>query len=634
MSFDFPSSPPPPSIPLKSKSQSRPALKSIAVNQSVLPVTKEPNKMKVSELRLSLSRRNLSTTGLKKDLLSRLLEFIDKENAIVSASAAKSSNRSVSAPKNPRQIPVTFDEALLHVHPSSPPHFPPFPPKNLALLLRRPQPSSLKTLKTSLTGLPTSTTTFSSLHLPLNETLLGFTPTGQYFITVTSSCSELKYYYIHIIGEALNEGEFFSPKGKRKFSSWELDESINISYVAEDDPVKQIIKISPKPESTHPASFQFKGVSQHLNSRYRFLENDITSIPFTLLLHKTSNFYISQIRRPGVLETGDTPGRGRGEVLNCFVVGEGEGCGCGGRVCLNLEVEEDEEVGGGVYLNAGSCCKFVDNDVSGVLCMHENKECVWLSVVGESKKEEKKKVVWKDDVSFSSSSTSNSNASSTPSASNNNFLHKPKTPPSTTSSSTFTNLEPPLPWSHFCSTCSTPSPPSQKILTQKNISYEPLIRKIMTLEKAFQKCRLTDYCMSVVGARTAGRSIIFAAVLEVEPRDAHLHIHQGRVPLLLKGLIVSVNWNEVGTPFKALQWVSPPPLKPSMKIPRAGESTVRLQSLVKSLAGKWKNKIEEECVRLDNRCVLEQRCEKVIRNEGMPMFSVVTEEMGEGGVYT
>lgn len=66
--------------------------------------------MKVSELRLSLSRRNLSTTGLKKDLLTRLLEVIDKENAIVSASAAKSSNRSVSAPKNPRQIPVTSDE--------------------------------------------------------------------------------------------------------------------------------------------------------------------------------------------------------------------------------------------------------------------------------------------------------------------------------------------------------------------------------------------------------------------------------------------------------------------------------------------------------------------------------------------
>ena len=45
----------------------------------------------------------------------------------------------------------------------------------------------------------------------------------------------------------------------------------------------------------------------------------------------------------------------------------------------------------------------------------------------------------------------------------------------------------------------------EKILTQKNISYEPLIRKIMTLEKAFQKCRLTDYCMSGEKPRGAKR---------------------------------------------------------------------------------------------------------------------------------
>ncbi|GMH63133.1 hypothetical protein TrST_g12383 [Triparma strigata] len=288
-----------------------------------------------------------------------------------------------------------------------------------------------------------------------------------------------------------------------------------------------------------------------------------------------------------------------------------------------MEREEDEEVAGGVRFKE-EC--MVDSKL-GTVVMHENKECVWMTVVGEMGGEEeemkKKKVKGNDDGNSSSSSSSSVNsATSHPFSSPQTFLRKPKL----SLGNTYMNLEPPLNWSSFCSSCGLPAPPqagSLSIIKQSNISFEPLIRSVMSEVEVFKKARLTDYAADLVGSKFGGTSIIIAMVLEIEPRDAHLHIHQGRVPLLVKGVVVSVSWQEPSSPFKIIQWVNPPPFHGSKKLPRAGESTQRLHMLAKSLAAKHRKKhIKTQCVKLDNEEILKLQSKEVIVNSAMPLFNV------------
>lgn len=146
----------------------------------------------------------------------------------------------------------------------------------------------------------------------------------------------------------------------------------------------------------------------------------------------------------------------------------------------------------------------------------------------------------------------------------------------------------------------------------------------------FRKARLTDYAAVLVGADGGAESVVIAVVMELEPRDAHLHVRNGRVPLTLKGAVVSVRWRAAaageggeGDNAKVLQWVAPPPLK-GAQAGRAGDSTARLMALAKSLAANYRKRLPPpSCDVLDNSAVLRAVPKMKIVNRVLPC-SVVT----------
>ena len=119
--------------------------------------------------------------------------------------------------------------------------------------------------------------------------------------------------------------------------------------------------------------------------------------------------------------------------------------------------------------------------------------------------------------------------------------------------------------------------------------------------------------------------------IQLEPRDAHLHVRNGKVPLTLKGAVVSVPWrmedSEEGA--RVILWVAPPPLKgpkgASTSTKRAGDSTAKLVGLAKSLAGNYRKRLPAPtCSVLDNAAVLRAVPKVKIVNRSLPVCSVVT----------
>ena len=419
-----------------------------------------PAKMKVVQLKQELQRRGLDTKGLKAALVKRLTASLEEEKTRLDSARSPGDLSTTSScaaatatatpqmhqapppppprPGPPSPISVRHDGAFSVVDVDAPSVFELAPSRNLARQasgMRLTGAVHRRTAVRSLSrGRGFAETDFEDLNLPHNETLLGFDPSGQYFVVVTSDCKYVKYYYVHMeSGGRQNSDDFGAPPAaKKRFTSWTLDESMDVDVSSSSDaqatPPRRI-RLGLHADATLPVSYTSSDPDDDA-ADFRFMENDVASVPLAIAMPHDGGFALSAVARPAMTE-GDTPGRGAGERLHCFVLSAGvaraareggargppplprseeatvtgweEGgedgsdpsCGCtgSGLLCLHCEVKEDDETAGRVELSRHSVVGVGGPEASRrreKLVMLANKECVWCVVVAEGAEEKGK----------------------------------------------------------------------------------------------------------------------------------------------------------------------------------------------------------------------------------------------------
>jgi hypothetical protein len=263
----------------------------------------------------------------------------------------------------------------------------------------------------------------------------------------------------------------------------------------------------------------------------------------------------------------------------------------------------------------------------------ENSEVAWFTEVKETESDDWREGWKKEDEKKGAKKTKKTTMTkkaekagmATPS-----FLRKPpskgdKENEPAYGPSSYLDVEPAFDWQRFCCNCGNHKDSkdggddSMTITRQTNISYEPLIRSIISKHRFFQNKRLVDYAAEIATSDATGERAVVVLILEIDAilDEEQLQQQGGRSQTQLRGLVAAVNW--IDGDVKVQQWVNPPAPKrgsggsstsssgsesSSGSAKKSLHQSLHLQKLARSLAKNLRKTAAADTTLLSNDAVL------------------------------